>query len=192
MMGAGGGLLAPFSMVSTFRVGDVATIVPATGWTVPTGQWYLDGAAISGSTGTTYTFLAADLDKAPTFKPSGTPLVLTGSAVAGSLPVFTAAPVLNSVFVGQPVTWSAATATGTPNPSIAYVLYANGAQVATASGSYLSQAAGDLLQVIAKAVTSVTSATSASNTVTAVAASANKLMIDGQPVLVDGQPILFS
>jgi hypothetical protein len=104
--GGGGSAGAPFAVTGTFALGEVLTIVPATGWTVSAVQWkrQISGVAtnISGATGLTYTLTSQD--------------VADGVSILGTAGTLTyAAPAVGGIVT--PPTPTLLTISGTPSTS---------------------------------------------------------------------------
>jgi len=70
----------PVTITGYRYVDSIATAVPGAGYAFTAGQWYRDGAAISGQTALTYTRLLADVGTALTFIPTGVAYSAAGGA----------------------------------------------------------------------------------------------------------------
>lgn len=103
---------------------------------------------------------------------SSSTAVTVAAAPAATAPTITVAPTVASATVGTPLTWTAATATGSPTPSVSYDVLIGGSVVAAGatSGSYTPTAAGGSLVVRATATNSAGSVQSSSVAVTVAAA----------------------
>ena len=74
----------PAVITGSAVVGQTLTATPKSGWSFTAGQWYLDGAAVSGATGLTYTVQPGDIGKTPSFQPTSPVFRATGSgAITG-------------------------------------------------------------------------------------------------------------
>ena len=111
-------------IASIVHQGDVLTAVIPTFDPTPATvkyQWYRAGVAISGATKITYTSVAADLNKALTFKVTATlpsydtltltsnasePVVLNGFGLTNSPTLSNTSPVFGNVITGSVVAWS--------------------------------------------------------------------------------------
>lgn len=107
-------------------------------------QWLRDDADISGATSTTYTVVEADVGAVLKFEVSATnseggPVVATsvGTTAVASPPVNTVAPTIDDTTptVGEELTGSIGTWTGSPTPSYAYRWLANDVAISGATST---------------------------------------------------------
>jgi len=142
--GGTGGPVAPVNTVAasiagTSTAGSTLTRTAGT-WTGSpsiTGQWYANGLAIAGATGTTYVTLTGQVGQNITYQETGavtglSPVVgilsnaITVTAVAASAPTNSAAPPVTGTFaVGNSLTIGSGVWTGSPT-SYTYTIYLNG------------------------------------------------------------------
>jgi hypothetical protein len=136
-------------------------------------QWLLDGSAIAGATGLTYTPAAGDAGTGRlSIRETGSNQLGSISATSAAVdvnaaPAFTSAPViLGTPTVGTQVSYLPGTATGYPAPSIARQWLLDGIAISGATSTTYTPVAGDVgsnrLSIRETATNSVSSASSTS------------------------------
>jgi hypothetical protein len=164
-------------------VGSVLTCTPGT-WTgtpapTVTRQWRADGVNISGATGLTYTTVAGNLGKLITCTETATNTVGTGSASSNSIPVGvtvanTVAPVISgTAVVGQTLSCTTGTWTGSPAPTYTYQWKAEGVAIPGATANTF---------VVAAQNVNYTCTVTGSNVVGSAAATSNSILSLTAPV----------
>ena len=177
--GGGGGIppsntVAPVISGSSV-IGSVLTTTDGT-WagTLPityTYQWKRNGSDIVGETNATYTLVAADYNQAITCEVTATNAFGTASATSNSItgtataPVNTVAPVISgTAVVGQTLSSTTGTWTGTPTITYAYQWKRNGSNIASATSSTYTLVQADATFAITCVVTATNVAGSAEAT----------------------------
>ena len=164
------GALSPFitspPVDQTVTAGASATLrVSAIGTPAPTYQWQKDGTDLAGATGSALTLAAVTLADTARYTVVATNLVGNASATAAltvqAAPVFTTQPASQTVFAGEPVTFTAAV-TGFPTPTFQW--RKNGTALAGATAATLRLASPVAIDVVA--TNALGTATSAAATLT--------------------------
>lgn len=149
-------------------------------------QWKQNGNDIVGETGSTYVIVSADYLKSITCDVTATNSVGSTSASSNSIiatataPVNTVAPVISgTAVVGQTLSSTTGTWTGTPTITYAYQWKRNGSNIASATSSTYTLVQADATFAITCAVTATNVAGSAeatSNSLTILDADANAFL----------------
>lgn len=168
--GGGGAAVAVSGLPSQ---GSVLTISAPSGMTVTGVQWYRSvggiEAAISGATGTTYTTQAADAGAEVFPRVTGYVNGARKTVVAPTVaPAVVSAPVITKAVVGEAVSFTGGSFSGTPAPTVTSTWYVDGAPVGSVPPTI--GAAGQVVSLVQRATNAGGSVTSASNTMTSVAA----------------------
>jgi len=173
-MGGSVGQTVAAAVSGTLGVGNVLTAVPPSGVTVTSYQWTRDGASIAGATASTYAQVAADEAKTIAVNVAGVTSASAGvvPGPAPSAPAVTTAPVLAGSTVGQPITLTPGTVTGSPSPTSTFSWRdQNGAELSTSTATFTPTAAGQVT-VVQRAVNASGEVSRMSNTITVSAAAA--------------------
>ena len=177
---AGGGGIPPSNTVAPVISGSSAigsTLSSTTGtWAgdpviTYSYQWKRAGVNIVGETNSTYVLVAADYNQAITCEVTATNAFGSASATSNSItgtataPVNTVAPVISgTAVVGQTLSSTTGTWTGTPTITYAYQWKRNGSNIASATSSTYTLVQADATFAITCAVTATNIAGSAEAT----------------------------
>jgi hypothetical protein len=154
-----------------------------------TYQWKRDGVSIGSATASTYLLVSADAAALITCTVTATNTAGAVSATSNSLgaviwlPANTVAPVISgTVTVGQTLTSTTGTWTGSPTPTFTYQWKRDGSSIGSATASTYAL-------VIADVAASITCTVTATNTAGAVSATSNSLgpVIAGAAELLVGE-----
>jgi surface protein len=163
-------------------LGDVLTRTAGTWSGVPTpsiaGQWRRNGVAIPGETGTTYTIVAADSGAAIDYLETATNAEGSASADSNDITAQTFAAPTNDVApsisgntgLGDTLTRTAGTWTGTPTPAVTGQWQRNGTPIAGETGTTYTIAVADSgadIDYLETATNAIGSASADSNDITA-------------------------
>lgn len=176
-------------------VGQTLTLTSIGTWTgtpapTYTYQWTSDGSYIAGQTGSTY--LVVSGDETAEFRCIVFATNVAGSVIATSntlsgaeLPVNTVAPVISgTVRIGEVLTSTQGTWTGTPTPTYAYQWMRDGVAIGGATASTHTVVAADIAELITCEVT-------ATNIAGSVSEESNTLASPWQPILAAKPNVLI-
>lgn len=169
------------TITGTPRVGQTLTAANGvwSGIPAPTfaRQWKRNGTNIAGATGATYVLVAADagakitLTVTATNSQGSSSSTSAATAAVSQIPANTAAPVITGTAqVGETLTTTNGTWTGTPTPTYTRQWKADGANIASATGVTYVLTETELGKVITVTVTGTNTAGNASATSSATVA----------------------
>jgi len=174
----------PITISGVPFVGNKLTAAIAAGWQNASGNWMRNGVAIAGANALEYTLVPADVPGPVTYKSSNLPYMPPGLPVAAApvvpvAPAITTAPTLSGGgAVGQPLTLTPGTVTGSPAPVSTFSWRdAGGNELSTSASAFTPVATGQITVVQTASNGVGPAATRMSNTVTVVPASADPYMI---------------